>query len=147
MILDVLNVVGIVLIFACILVVITTGVDFLFTKKLKKYRFIISIIFLFIGMTIILFVQKNNNYLKQSSKLYSDASNAIPLSVTLVANSKINYFYDKSCLGKGIHNGKTFFKINNLKINKYTVLKIKQEYRDSFLVPTIREDNFIIIRK
>ncbi|MCL0330825.1 hypothetical protein [Apilactobacillus xinyiensis] len=147
MIADILNVIGIVFIFIFIFTFITTLIDFLFTKQFKSKKAITSGVFLILGAVLIMFVQMNGSYVKKETVLYSDANNALPLSVTLVANSKINYDYDKDCLTKGLHKGKVFFKINNLKINKFTNLKITQKYRDNFLVPTIREDNFKIIRK
>ncbi|MCK8607127.1 hypothetical protein [Apilactobacillus ozensis] len=144
---DIMNVLGIIFILGFLFTFVTFLIDFIFTKEIKKLKIILSIIFLFIGSMSILIAQTNGVYIKENSKLYSDSNNAVPLSITLVANSEIKYYYDKNCLTKGIHNGKVFFKINNLKINKFTTLKVRQNYRDNFLVPTVREDVFEIIRR
>lgn len=102
---------------------------------------------LFFGLIIIFMVSLNHNYLKSNYSVYANPNNTIPLSMNIVSGAKVHYSYDKRYIYKFRHNGQDVFRLSPVSIKKFTNLKVTQQYRNNFLVPTVEINNVKIIKK
>lgn len=102
---------------------------------------------LLLGLAIIFVVSLNHNHIDEKSTIYTSVNNAIPLSMNVVSGAKLSYMYNKKYIYKFKHNGQDVFRLSPLNIKHSTNLIVTQEYRNEFLVPTIKRNNVKIIKR
>lgn len=147
MLLNVLNVFSLFLLLVTLFLFIIYTINKIFYRNFNNKKYFIPLFTLFLGVLLLFIVQNSNNYINNYSKLYSDTTNNIPLSINLISGSQVYYKYNSKELYKGINDGQVYFRLNPIKLNNATELKIIQRYRNSFFVPTVEQDTFQIIRK
>lgn len=117
----------------------------LFIKKFISKNFLFPIFSLILGVLIIFFVSKNTINIVTNSELYSNPNRPIPLSINIVEGSQVRYKYDKKYVKKGYDNGQQYFILKPLKIQNGTNFVVIQNYRNNFLVPTVKTNTIRIV--